>query len=33
MALETEVHRVKRVSKKNAQTRTVESDRDQEKTG
>lgn len=33
MALETEVHRVKRTSKKSNQTRAVESDRDQEKTG
>lgn len=33
MALDTEVHRVKRASKKSNQTRAVESDRDQEKTG
>jgi DNA-binding transcriptional ArsR family regulator len=33
MALDTEVHRVKRASKKSTQARTVESDRDQEKTG
>ena len=33
MALDTEVHRVKRASKKSAQTRTVATDRDEEQTG
>jgi len=33
MALDTEVHRVKRASKKSALTRTVATDRDEEQTG